>query len=121
FDALLQGGDEERICAGLRARAMLAAGASGRRMFAEVREQVAEYVEAFERWRAGAEPRSLQVEATVDGLRVHGQLTDERWRAGAEPRSLQVEATVDGLRVHGQLTDVYPHGIARVRFDEQSG
>ena len=92
FDALLQGGDEERICAGLRARAMLAAGASGRRMFAEVREQVAEYVEAF-----------------------------ERWRDGAEPRSLQVEATVDGLRVHGQLTDVYPHGIARVRFDEQSG
>ena len=92
FDALLHGGDEERICAGLRARALLAPGASGRRMFAEVREQVQEYVQAF-----------------------------ERWRAGAEPQPLPVEACISGLRLHGRLEDAYPQRLVRMRFDEQSG
>ena len=92
FDAVLRGEDEARTCADLRARALLASGAAGRRMFAELRGQVEGYVEAF-----------------------------ERWRGNAQPAVLPLEADLGGLRLRGTLDDVYPHGIARLRFGEPNG
>ena len=92
FDALLRGEDEDGICTGLRARALLASGAAGRRMFDELRGQVGDYVEAF-----------------------------RHWRGDAQPQVLPLEVDLGGVRLQGTLDEVYPHGLARLRFGEPNG
>ncbi|QDW66699.1 exodeoxyribonuclease V subunit gamma [Luteimonas granuli] len=92
FDELLQGHDEARIHATLRARGLLPSGASGRRVLADQREVLAPWLEAF-----GA------------------------WRGNAQPRSLPAEVEIDGVRVHGRIQDAWPQGIARLRFGKPNG
>ncbi len=92
FEALQRGDDDGAIQAALRARGMLASGAPGRRTLSDLRRQLAPYADALARW--------------------HG---------GAAPESLQVEADIDGVRLHGRIADVYPAGIARLRFGKPNG
>ena len=92
FDALLRGDDDATVHAELRARGMVPSGAPGQRTLSGLRAQLAPYADAF-----------------------------MRWRADAAPGSLDVEADIGGLRLHGRIADVYPQGIARLRFDKPNG
>ncbi|KAF1686875.1 exodeoxyribonuclease V subunit gamma [Pseudoxanthomonas broegbernensis] len=92
FDTLLQDDSEAAIHADLRARGLLPSGAPGRRVLASLRRELAPYADAF------------------------GQ-----WRGQAQPRSLAVETTLDGVRLHGRIGEAYPQGIARLRFGKPNG
>lgn len=92
FEALLQGHDDARIHAHLRARGLLPSAAPGRRVLAEARRTLAPWVDAF-----------------------------SQWRGDAQPRSVAAEVQIDGVRVHGRIEGVYPDGIARLRFGKLNG
>ena len=92
FDALLQGHDDARIHATLRARGLLPSGAPGRRVLADQRALLAPWLEAF-----------------------------AAWRGDAQPQSLPAEVVIDGVRVHGRIQDAWPQGIARLRFGKPNG
>ena len=92
FEAQLRGDDDATAHALLRARGLLPSGPLGRRTLQQVRDEVAEYAQAFKAWRGDAV---------------------------AESPRLEVE--INGVTVHGRVGDVYPHGIARVRFDVPNG
>jgi len=92
FDMLLAGGDAAAIQASLRARGLLPSGPLGRRVLAEVADEVRPYAEAF-----------------------------ARWRGEADVGSLPLEVGIDGVRLHGRLADAWPQGIARLRFGEPNG
>ncbi|TKS53242.1 exodeoxyribonuclease V subunit gamma [Luteimonas yindakuii] len=92
FDAVLRGDDDTRTHALLRARGLLPSGALGRRTLEQVRAQVDAYAAAFRDWCGSAAPDA--------------------------PR---LEAAIDGVTLHGRIAEVYPHGIARVRFDPPAG
>ena len=94
FDGLLRGESEAASHATLRARGLLPSGAPGRRVLAGERHRLQPYADAFMQWRGDAQP--LQV---------------------ALPETLQVE----GLCLQGRLGEVYPHGLARLRFDKING
>src|SRR5690606_41417447 len=77
----------------LRAQALLPSGALGARAMSDMLDEVAPYAEHFKRWRGEATP--------------------------ADP--LPLEATIDGVRVHGRPAGIWPTGIARVRVGEPNG
>ncbi|WP_119717481.1 exodeoxyribonuclease V subunit gamma [Cognatilysobacter tabacisoli] len=92
FDACLRGDDDAATHALLRARGLLPSGPLGRRTLEQVRADVDAYAQAFGAWRGDA-------------------LADA-------PRR---EVDLDGVVLHGRVADVYPHGIARIRFDVPNG
>ena len=92
FEALLRGDDDATTQALLRARGLLPSGPLGRRTLDAVRREVERYAEAFRCWRG---------DAVADTARL--------------------EADIDGVHLHGRLGDVYPHGMARIRFDAPNG
>jgi len=92
FEARLRGDDDATTQALLRARGLLPSGPLGRRTLDAVRREVDSYAEAFRAWRG---------DAVADAPRI--------------------ETEIEGVRLHGRLGDVYPHGIARIRFDAPNG
>ena len=92
FEACLCGDDDATTHALLRARGVLPSGPLGRRTLEQVRGNVARYADAFRGWRGAT---------TADAPRL--------------------EVDLDGTVLHGRVADVYPHGIARIRFDAPNG
>ncbi len=84
-------GDTTQLHAALRARALLPSGPLGRRQLEALRDEIEPYAQAFVRWRDGE----------------------------AQVRSFELE--LDGVRLHGSLDALYPHGLARLRFDTLHG
>ncbi|NYZ61958.1 exodeoxyribonuclease V subunit gamma [Luteimonas deserti] len=100
FEARLRGDDDATTQALLRARGLLPSGPLGRRTLDAVRREVDGYAEAFRAWRGDAIAESPRIEADINV-------------PGSGPGQ--------AVRLHGRLGDVYPHGIARVRFDAPNG
>ena len=76
FDALLEGRDEAAMRVLLRARGLLPSGALGARALERILQEVRPYADVFAQWRGDAEAASLPLEVPIDGLRLHGRLTD---------------------------------------------
>ncbi|GAB3511124.1 exodeoxyribonuclease V subunit gamma [Pseudoxanthomonas daejeonensis] len=93
FEALLRDEDAATTHALLRARGLLPSGASGRRVLAAMRGELAPYAEAFLDWRGAAQPQSLALP----------------------------EMEVEGVRLHGRIENAWSHGLARLRFGERNG
>jgi len=91
FDALLHGGDAEKLHAWLRARALLPSGPLGRRQLDVLLGEVRPYADAFSHWREG------------------------------DPAARSFELDLDGVRLHGRIDELYRNGLARWRFDELHG
>ena len=92
FDAALAGRTDAQVHADLRARGLLPSGALGRRTLAGVRDQVQPYADAL-----------------------------AAWRGAQAARTLAVEASIDGVRLHARLRDAHVHGVARLRFGAPHG
>lgn len=92
FEACLRGDDDATTQTLLRARGLLPSGPLGRRTLEQLREGVMPYAAAFGQWRGDA-------------------ATD----------ALPLEVDLDGALLQGRIGDVYPHGIARIRFDVPNG
>ncbi|GAB3387399.1 exodeoxyribonuclease V subunit gamma [Lysobacter fragariae] len=90
FDACVAGATDD-LAQRLRARAMLPSGPMGARQLERVRTEVQPYADAFRAWRVG------------------------------EPRVLNVDFELDGIRLYGRIDNLYAHGLARLRFDELHG
>jgi len=93
FAALLAGEQREAMLQRLRAQGLLPSGALGERALADTLADVGPYAERFNDWCGAATPSE----------------------------ALQVETTIDGLRLHGRLGYAWPMGLARVRFGERNG
>lgn len=92
FDAVLRGEPASTTQSRLRARGLLPSGPLGARTLAQVRGEVEPYAAAF-----------------------------RAWRRDAPAQVVQREAEIDGTALRGRIGEVYPHGIARLRFDTPNG
>ncbi|GAB3373135.1 exodeoxyribonuclease V subunit gamma [Lysobacter rhizosphaerae] len=90
FDACVAGATDD-LAQRLRARAMLPSGPMGARQLDRLRAQVQPYADAFRAWRQG------------------------------EPRTLNIDFELDGMRLYGRIDNLHAAGLARLRFDELHG
>jgi len=93
YEGLLAGMDSAAMHPLLRARGLLPSGPLGQRALQQVMGEVAAHASSFAAWRGDAVMDTAQL----------------------------LEIDIDGLRLHGRLTDAWPRGIARVQFGKPNG
>ena len=92
FEAHLHGDDDASMHDALRARGLLPSGPLGRRTLQRTRGDVAGYADAL-----------------------------RGWRGDSIAHAVQMDVDLDGTMLHGRIADLYPHGLARLRFDTPNG
>ncbi|PNS08792.1 exodeoxyribonuclease V subunit gamma [Solilutibacter silvestris] len=92
FDGLVGGATPSALQGSLRARGLLPSGAPGRHVLDELVAEIDPYARAF-----------------------------GHWRGTAVASTLSLETEIDGVRLHGRITDAWPQGLMRLRFGEMNG